>query len=277
MSVPEFGGPWTQEKLDILRRYLTAYTTALKKQPFTLSYIDAFAGAGVYRANHEYAEYEVFHKGSAAIALDIRDKPFDRLVFVEESYGRIQSLQELAGQNTGRDIWILQGNANLEIPRLCDNMGSADRAVVFLDPYATEVSWDTVKAIAGTKKIDCWILFPLMAISRMMPRGREPNEAMANQLDRIFGGRHYWQENYQDSSQLPLLDSVPQRERDQGSEHIANSYKGRLRSVFHSVAEPRRVLRNSRNGPLFELFFAAGNPRGAGTAVEIANHILKHW
>ena len=41
-----FGGQWTIEKLDILGRYLDAYTTALKNQPFKLVYIDAFAGHG---------------------------------------------------------------------------------------------------------------------------------------------------------------------------------------------------------------------------------------
>ena len=41
-----YGGPWTLEKLDILESYLDAYTTALKKQPFKLMYIDAFAGTG---------------------------------------------------------------------------------------------------------------------------------------------------------------------------------------------------------------------------------------
>ena len=78
---------------------------------------------------------------------------------MEESSGRIQSLQESAGQNAGRDILILQGNANLEIPKVCNRMGTAGRAVVFSDPYTTEVSWDTVKAVAGTRRIDCWILF----------------------------------------------------------------------------------------------------------------------
>ena len=41
-----FGGPWTNDKLEILRRYLDAYTTALKNQPFNLIYVDAFAGGG---------------------------------------------------------------------------------------------------------------------------------------------------------------------------------------------------------------------------------------
>jgi hypothetical protein len=44
-----FGGNWTARKLEILRRYFVAYTTALKKQPFKTAYIDAFAGTG-YRA-----------------------------------------------------------------------------------------------------------------------------------------------------------------------------------------------------------------------------------
>ena len=58
MSVPEFD-----------RRYPTAYPTALKSRPITLSCIDAFAGAGVYRdSDHEYAEFEVFHEDSATIA-----------------------------------------------------------------------------------------------------------------------------------------------------------------------------------------------------------------
>ena len=228
-------------------------------------------------SDHDRGEFEEFHEGSTKIALEINDKQFDHFVFIEENSERIQSLKDLATQHSGRDIRVIEGNANQEIPKFCNYMGSSDRAVVFLDPFATEVSWDTVKAIAGTQKIDCWILFPLMAITRMMPRGREPDTAMSNHLDRIFGGRQYWQQNYQDSPQLSLLDSGLQRERERGSAKIASNYREQLRTVFHRVAEPRRTLRNSRNGPLFELFFAAGNPQGASTAIRIANHILENW
>ena len=279
MDIPRFGGPWTQDKLDILRLYLDAYTTALKNQPFTLTYIDAFAGAGMYiESDQDRGEFEEFHKGSTRIALDISDKQFDHLVFIEENLERIRSLQELANQYSGRDIRIIEGNANVEIPKFCNSMGSSDRAVVFLDPFATEVSWETVRAIAGTQKIDCWILFPLMATARMMPTGREPDRAIADHhLDRIFGGREYWQQSYKDSLQIPLFDDAPRREREQGSAEIANIYRERLRTVFHSVAESPRTLKNSRNGPLFELFFAAGNPKGANTAIRIANHILEKW
>ncbi|MDE0205517.1 MAG: three-Cys-motif partner protein TcmP [Candidatus Tectomicrobia bacterium] len=64
MDIPRFGGPWTQEKLDILRRYLDAYTTALKNQPFTLTYIDAFAGAPTMQIpKPEYRKLSLIRNG----------------------------------------------------------------------------------------------------------------------------------------------------------------------------------------------------------------------
>lgn len=276
--MPSFGGQWTQQKLEILQRYLDAYTTALKDKRFMLTYVDAFAGAGAYKAiSDEYADYHELHRGSAQIALDIADKPFDRLIFIEKEPERIEALQELAGRYASRQISVVGGDANQELPTFCDGMTDSDRAVVFLDPYATEVSWATVEAIAAVEKIDCWILFPLMAIIRMMPTDREPDEELAVHLDRIFGGRGYWQGAYQDSPQLSFFNSEPKRGRTQESEQIADKYRERLRAVFHSTAETRRTLRNSRNGPLFELLFAVGNPTGAAPAMRIANHILRNW
>jgi len=40
----QFGGDWTEKKLECIRQYLNRYTTALKNQPFNRMYIDAFAG-----------------------------------------------------------------------------------------------------------------------------------------------------------------------------------------------------------------------------------------
>ena len=155
-------------------------------------------------------------------------------------------------------------------------MVNSERAVVFLDPYATEVSWETVRTIAGTEKVDCWILFPLMAISRMMPRDNEPPKVLSDQLDRIFGGREHWQDFYATSQQLSLLyDELPLR-RVAGSRQIADCYRRRLESVFSLTAPTSRTFLNSKKSPMFELFFAASNPRGAPIAVKIADHILKN-
>lgn len=277
-SIPSFGGTWTQEKLGILRRYLDAYTTALKNSSFTLIYVDGFAGAGAYvEASQEYAEFQELHAGSARIALDIEDRRFDRLLFIEKDRNRVQDLRLLKDEHPERAIDVVQGDANDEVQKFCREMRNYDRAVVFLDPFATEVSWSTVEAIAATMKIDCWILFPLMAVTRMMPTDEEPGERLKNHLDRVFGGRQFWEAEYRDSPQLPLLDLGPQRERPSGTKQIADAYRSRLQSAFRQVAPTRRTFRNSRNVEIFELFFAVGNPRGAPIAINIADHILQNW
>ena len=279
-----FGGTWTERKLEILKRYLDAYTTALKDQPFQLIYVDAFAGEGSWRPRSEYVsdpykdrDVQELRDGSPRIALQIQDKPFDKLMFVEKDADRYEKLMDLRWEYSNRDIRIRRDDANTAIPRLCDTLASHDRAVVFLDPYATQVSWDTVDRLARTRKVDCWILFPLMAIARMMPRRGEPSDALATQLDRIFGGRDLWSSLYQPSQQLSLLESAREQERAFGSEQIADAYRNRLASVFYSVAPTRRTFRNSNNSPMFDLIFAASNPSGAPVAIRIANHILQNW
>jgi three-Cys-motif partner protein len=52
-QIQKFGGAWTVIKIDILKQYLDAYTTALKSQPFNLVYIDAFAGCGKYTTKND--------------------------------------------------------------------------------------------------------------------------------------------------------------------------------------------------------------------------------
>lgn len=284
MTYQSFGGTWTVEKLEILRGYLDAYTTALKDQPFPLTYVDAFAGYGSYQPGaayglEDYNDFRGLRDGSPRIALEVKDKPFDRLVFIEKDPAGCQALERLRAEHPERNIEIQNRDANVVLPSFCQSLQPLDRAVVFLDPFATEVSWDTVAAIAQTGRIDCWILFPLKAIAQMMPRDNEPTEALSRQLDRIFGGRSYWEDFYTVAQQqmlLPVSDE-PVQERLGGSDQIAARYRERLESVFNRVASNRKTLRNSRNSPMFELFFAASNPTGAPIAARIANHLLENW
>lgn len=283
MATSSFGGPWTERKLEILRRYLDAYTTALKDQPFQLIYVDAFAGEGAWMpgsgyTSADYGDFQGLRDGSPLIALRIQDKRFDRLIFVEKDPNRAGRLMRLHGDFPDRDIEIISKDANDELPRICDRLENYYRAVVFLDPFATQVSWDTVAKLAATQKVDCWILFPLMAIARMMPRQGEPSEALAEHLDRVFGGREHWYNIiYRQSPQLSMFDPEPEQQRPPGAERIANAYRKRLESAFTRVAPTPRVFRNSRNSPMFDLMFAASNPRGSSIAVGIADHILKNW
>ncbi|MXY48274.1 MAG: three-Cys-motif partner protein TcmP [Gemmatimonadetes bacterium] len=280
-----FGGIWTQKKLEILGEYLDRYTTVLKNQRFRLIYVDAFAGEGEWRSGERsgyttdvYGDFQKVHEGSPKIALSVQKRPFDRFVFIEKDPNRCYKLESLRSEFPNRDMEIRHGDANSEIDSFCKGMGNYDRAVVFLDPFATQVSWNTVSNLAQTEKVDCWILFPLSAIARMMPVESEPSEAMAGQLDRIFGKRQYWWEDvYHPPAQQNMFDEEPGQVRTQGSKQIAACYRNRLEDVFKMVAPTPRTFYNSKQSPLFELFFAASNPTGAPKAVRIADHILKKW
>lgn len=277
-----FGGKWTEQKLEILRRYLDAYTTALKDQPFRLIYVDAFAGEGSWEppfvdSSDDYADFRYLRNGSPRIALSIEDKAFDKFVFVEKDTKRFRNLTTLLQEFPDRDIDVWSDDANIAIPRWCNDLQDYDRAVVFLDPFATEVSWSTVARLAATQKVDCWVLFPLRAVARLMPIQREPSDVWASELDRIFGGREHWENLYYESSQVSLFGDARQQEREVGSRLIVNAYRKRMVSSFASVAPTSRILRNSRGAPMFDLIFAASNPKGSRIAVDIADYILRHW
>lgn len=175
-----FGGNWTTRKLDVLAGYLQSYTTALKNQPkpqrpFRKLFVDAFAGTGYREARRDSAgssqdalvpdlveqEPQSLLDGSARIALKT-DPPFDRYVFIERSAERCVRLEALKSDfpNLAERIAIRHGDANTEIQELCSEDWGMQRAVIFLDPYGMQVEWATIEAIARTKAIDLWILFP---------------------------------------------------------------------------------------------------------------------
>jgi len=189
-----FGGDWTTAKLDVLAKYLASYTRALKdkpskEHPFCKGYVDAFAGTGYRDARRDdeigalsqalllpdLAEQEpqALLDGSARLALKTEPR-FDRYVFIERSAKRCGELEALKNefQHLASDIQIRQGDANVEIQELCKKDWSSHRAVLFLDPYGMQVEWKTIEAIAATKAIDLWLLFPLgIGVNRLLTKG----------------------------------------------------------------------------------------------------------
>jgi three-Cys-motif partner protein len=180
-----FGGDWTTAKLNVIAGYLRSYTTALKDQPskehpFVKGYIDAFAGTGYRDARQDDrdedtsqalllpdlagTEPQALLDGSARLALKTQPR-FDRYIFIERSPERCAQLELLKQEfpDLAANIRIRPGDANAEIQELCskEKDWSSHRAVLFLDPYGMQVDWSTIQAIARTKAIDLWVLFPL--------------------------------------------------------------------------------------------------------------------
>ena len=272
-----YGGPWTIEKLNILETYLDAYTTALKKTPFKLMYIDAFAGTGHVEFRHNDEDTRNFMRGSAIRAVSIGSRPFDKLVFAEKKQNRCDELENLRKEYPGRDIQIENSDANEFLRNLQQNWNQW-RGVLFLDPFATEVEWSTIETIAGFKALDTWILFPVSAIARMLPTSCQPDDISTKwvkRLTRIFGDES-WRNLYQEDPQRNLFGDV-EYQRVPGVDGLINLYKKKLRNLFgQRLLEKSRTLKNSKNSPLFEFMFCVGNPNGIGPAKRIAEYILEH-
>ena len=146
-----FGGDWTEQKLEVLAKYLTAYTTVLSKQSFERIYIDAFAGTGSRQSPRREDQAELFPPefldGSARIALKTEPR-FHRYIFVEESGERCEQLEALKAEFPDRagGIEVIKGDANKEVQDICGWDWRNCRAALFLDPYGMEVEWATIEA-----------------------------------------------------------------------------------------------------------------------------------
>ena len=271
-----FGGPWTEEKLAILKKYLDAYTTALKNQPFRLIYIDAFAGTGEVELTSADEGKKEFIEGSAKIAVDVDDKSFDEYIFVEKDQDRCIQLNSLKEAYQNKNIQIENEDANDFLQNLQKNWRRY-RGVLFLDPFATEVAWATIEKIASYEALDTWILFPTSAIARMLPKKREPDnisQKWVNRLNRIYGDES-WRDLYSISPQLSLFGDEEQQ-RPEGIDGLIEIYKSKLDQLFGDrFLNQSRTLKNSKNSALFEFLFCVGNPKGIGPARRIAEHILK--
>lgn len=298
-KIHQFGGQWTEEKLERLRKYLAAYTKIFASNErakfLTTYYVDAFAGTG-HRAHRSITkpaspmlldsddlalndqDADSFTKGSARIALEV-EPSFDNYIFVERNLDHVKELEILRQQfpSKTRKIDIRNEDANSFIQTWCDSTNwQANRAVVFLDPYGMSVDWKTIEVIAKTKAIDLWLLFPLgQGVNRLLTREHPPEDAWANKLTRFFGTNDWMDAFYRPTLQQSLFGEEQPLKKEANFDKIGEYFISRLKTVFTKVSDHSLTLRNSRNSPIFLLCFASANPKGASTAVKIADHILK--
>jgi three-Cys-motif partner protein len=289
MAAHTFGGDWTGQKLQILDDYLTAYCQIFEKNPaashFATMYVDAFAGGGLIQSHAaskadlfgEFTEEDAiaFLEGSAARALRHN---FDRYVFIEKSETRISELSNLKDQSTLRDrIVIRKGDANSKLESLAEATDwKKTRAVVFLDPYGMQVNWKTIAMLGETQAVDLWLLFPLgQAVMRLLQKRSEPPPEWQQALDRIFGTHEWYARFYKTEKQDDFFGEITTTHRVADSAAVASFMIERLETAFFAAAKNPGILYNSQKVPLYLFCFASANPKGAPTALKIANHLLK--
>lgn len=267
----KFGSVWTTQKLDAVENYLAAYTKIMKNQKFKLCYIDAFAGSGsvLLKDGHEI-------DGSAIRALKF---PFDKFYFFEKDKAYFNALEKkLLELNLAKDIQIKNEDCNDLLTQIdtYDWLKNRWRGVIFLDPYAMQLSWECLSKISNTKIFDVWYLFPFSAVNRNLYKNGKIPPANRAIIDKILGSSDWESEIYTESLQTNLFGNIDLEKAD--AEDMRQYILKRLQKTFPTVSPNSVLLRNEKNSPVFLLCFAGSNPspKARSTSLKVANYILTH-
>ena len=266
-------GPWAEQKLNALEKYLKYYNTALKKQPFTRVYIDAFAGSPMARIRRaadapepspffdvedDSIAQEEFIQGSPLRALNI-EAGLHQHYFFDLDETRVATIAELA--NGRNDVVSQVGDCNPLIQKLAPTLKRWNiRGVAFLDPYGAHLHWDTVRALAATGTMEVIINFPVaMAINRLIKRDGKIPPSWSEQLDHCFGTEAWRDVSY--ATETNLFGEQVISKNSNNSDALLGLYLTRLREIFPYVSEPH-LIRNTKNVPLYYLIWAGPHELG---------------
>ncbi len=271
-------GIWSEIKLDIIKEYANVFTTIMKSQEWCKGYvyIDAFAGPGV----HISRQTGEFVQGSPLNALEI-DNPFTEYHYIDIDKEKAETLKRLTGDRTNINIYQEDCNEVLVkkiLPTL--QYESKKRALCILDPYGLHLHWETIISAAKLRTTEIFLNFPLMDMNRNVLH-KDLLSADPDQIERMnkFCGTDEWQEIlYEEAKQLSLFGDTDRIKIVNSNIKLGEWFKKeRLQKVagFKFVPEPM-LMRNSKGGPLFFLFFASHNETGKNIVSAIFNKYRKY-
>lgn len=295
----KFGHEHTEKKLDAVSKYLETYTTALSKQKFKLIYFDAFAGTGqvdisgdnsilaiptllelIGENNNvtESGELDKFTDGSAKRALQI-PKKFDEYYFVEKDSNKFQQLVSLKNEfpKLANSITCINGDANNELKQFCENTNWRNtRAVVFLDPFGSQVNFDTIKLIATTRAIDLWYLFPsFLSVYRQISATGQTTVEQESSITRIIGANDWKNEWTTKETEPTLFGDEEITSKQVGIDDITRYMISRMRREFKGGVLDEWLPLGRDGAHWYSLLFAWANPSPkAKLAAKLAKHVM---
>jgi len=266
------------------------YQNALQFRPYLKThYVDAFAGTGKIPLKSDLTELSLWDNeqgdpteesddfiiGSTRLALAI-EPPFESYTFIEKSRSKFQELSETFGSHKHANrVSFSKGDANAEVSKFCENMGRSDRAIIFLDPFGSQVEWSTIEKIAATKKADLWYLFPSgVSVFRQISNKGTVDPTHVAAIDRIYGTTEWREEFLKPRFTTDLFgNDVVKHEKIVTAELAADFMIERLRTVFKGGVSDIKIELGKHSYPSYHLLFAWANP--SPKAKTLANKLSK--
>jgi three-Cys-motif partner protein len=281
-----FGGVHTVEKLDRLEHYLERYLTALKNQSWIHEtvYFDAFAGTGEVPKSGETPtlplgdDDNAFIVGSAQRALRL-ELSFSRYIFVEKSKKKASELKARLASEYPEKMHLIEirtSDANEALKEFCMEPGwPKRRAVVFLDPCGSQVSWQTLELLAQTKGVDVWYLFPAFwGVTRQIGKRGAVHETHKGSLDSLVG-TDAWQTLIKTDRQTEDLfgEIDEQKYSAADAESVTKFMIVRMKEIFKGGVLDEWLPLGKDGAHRFSFLFACANPKPA--AYELAMRLAK--
>ena len=289
----KWGGQWTEEKLDTFTKYVNAYLTIMNKHRdqygWKLIYFDGFAGSGSRQEINNSSDLllELFnedmiredelnlYQGAAERVLSIEQRGFDYNYFIDKdrasSYSLQQKLQSYETTDKKLEFRCSDANAQLQIMAHALKNNPKLRALVLLDPFGMQVSWDSISSLADTHT-DLWILIPTgVIVNRLLDRKGKLTHIET--LCSFFGlNEEEIRDYFYEKQTVQTLFGEEEKviKVAQRIKKIAELYIKQLKTIFTQVTDKPLEMYNTRRTPIFHFAFASYNE----TAKKIASQII---
>lgn len=258
-------GPWTQVKLEIIRKYASAYSRIVKGFKFKTTYIDAFAGLGY----HKSKETQELVDGSPHIALHI-EPPFDEYHFIDIDKLKVKSLANLRDTHPAK-VFVYEGDCNAillkeVLPKL--TYESYQKGLCLLDPYGLHLQWDVIRCAGQLKSTEIFLNFPIMDMNmNILKHSRKDVDPKQAQRLSLFWGDDSWEKVAYGTTH-----NLFGWEEKESNEVVVRAFCKRLQQEagFKYVADPL-PMKNRTNSTVYYLLFASPNDKGKKIVGDIFN------
>lgn len=289
-SQSQWGGNWTELKLQAFEKYVNAYLTIMNAQkqkhngwPTTI-YFDGFAGSGIRSSSTLKIEETLFadyfvneeselYRGAAERVLSLKQK-FDYYFFVDINKSSITLLEEKLKEKSivNDSCNFVYADVNVQLAKLSEFINDKKVALVLLDPFGMQVSWESIELLKN-KRVDLWILIPSgVIINRFLDR--KGKMLFKNKLESYFGlTEDEIRARFYDTQTVDTLfgsEDITIKTNDSVSK-IAELYIEKLKGIWKNVSDKPLILNNTKNVPIYHFVFASNNQ----TASKIAKQIVE--
>ena len=279
----DWGGPWTEKKLEAFSKYVWSYLSIMKKFPYWKTiYFDGFAGSGtrekkvnteLYQQLKITEEEEKTYKGAAERVLELKDNlSFDFYYFIDKKEESLKKLEvKLTEKFKNKTIVYRAGDANKQILELAAALKEQNlAALVLLDSFGMQIDWSSIGQLKDTRS-DVWILIPTgVIVNRLLDKRGKLK--FSKKLESFFGlpiediKSYFYRE---EKVQTLFGEEETITKVSKPIEKIAKLYAERMKTIWKHVTDEPLVLSNRNGVPIFHFVFASNNKNAKKIAKQI--------